>query len=176
MIDMNTIDLVIERTGADYETVRQALITADGDVDLAIRIIKNFTAYGAEESTTFESEIETNEGTNQGEKHESQAKAFASDILDAIKEIWERGNASSIIVRKGPDVLINLPLTIGTIGIIMAAVPSIIGLGVAIVADYEVLIKLDNGSIINVNEMAIKRKTDLTPNNPDSNFEQSKED
>lgn len=176
MIDMQKIDAVIERTGADYETVRQALITADGDVDMAVRIIQNFTAYGAEEAASFTDEGVIYEEVDQDKADGGQAKAFASDILDAIKEIWERGNASSIIVRKGPHVLINLPLTIGTIGVIMAAVPSIIGLGVAIVADYEVLIKLDNGDVINVNDLAIQRKIDPNDDNASSNSDQSEED
>lgn len=39
MITMEKIDYVISVTGASYGEVREALLTADGDVDKAIRLL-----------------------------------------------------------------------------------------------------------------------------------------
>ena len=83
----------------------------------------------------------------------------AKDILDAIKEIWNRGNASHLEIEKGGKSIFRISLTWGTIGLILAPVAALIGIGAALITDYVVTITLDNGTVINVNEFAIKHKT-----------------
>src|SRR5512133_1319825 len=92
-------------------------------------------------------------------KTTSQATT-AQEIIDAIKEIWKRGNASRLDIEKDGRVVLSVSLTISTIGLILAPVAALIGIGAAMITEYTVKITLDNGTVINVNEFAIKRKKD----------------
>lgn len=82
----------------------------------------------------------------------------AKDILDSIKEIWNRGNASHLEIEKDGKSIFRISLTWGTIGVILAPVAALIGIGAALITDYVVTITLDNGTVINVNEFAVKHK------------------
>ncbi len=83
----------------------------------------------------------------------------ASDIIDAIKEIWRKGNASRLDIEKEGKTVLSISLTVGAIGLLLAPVAALIGIGAALVIDYIVKITLDNGTVINVNEFAVTRKT-----------------
>lgn len=87
----------------------------------------------------------------------------AGDILDAIREIWKRGNASRLDIEKDGRKVLSVSLTIGTIGLVLAPVAALIGIGAALITDYTVMITLDDGTVINVNEFAIHRKPDEAP-------------
>lgn len=152
MIDIEKIDLVMERTNAEYKIVREALITCDGDVEKAINYIETRKR---EESVHEEGKEEPKEEKKTASK---QAGAFAQDIIDTIKEIWEKGNASSLVVEKNGEVLLRLSLTVSTIGLVIAPVAAVIGLGAALITEYTIKIYLDNGEVVNVNEVAIHRK------------------
>jgi hypothetical protein len=86
---------------------------------------------------------------------------LAKDIIDAIKEIWKRGNASRLDIEKDGRVVLSVSLTISTIGLILAPVAALIGIGAAMITEYTVKITLDNGTVINVNEFAVKRSKDI---------------
>jgi hypothetical protein len=82
----------------------------------------------------------------------------ANDILEAIKEIWRKGNASRLDIEKEGKTVLSISLTVGTIGLLIAPVAALIGIGAALITEYTVKITLDNGTVINVNEFAITRK------------------
>jgi len=82
----------------------------------------------------------------------------AQDIFDAIREIWRKGNASSLEIEKDGKTVLKISLTVGTIGLILAPVAALIGIGAALITDYTVKIILDNGTVINVNEFALTHK------------------
>jgi hypothetical protein len=94
---------------------------------------------------------------------ESKQSAQAGDIIDAIKEIWRKGNASRLDIEKDGRTVLSVSLTVGTIGLLLAPVAALIGIGAALVTDYVVRITLDNGTIIDVNEFAVKRKSYSEP-------------
>jgi hypothetical protein len=83
----------------------------------------------------------------------------AGDIIEAIKEIWRKGNASRLDIEKDAKTVLSIPLTVGAIGLLLAPVAALIGIGAALVTDYIVKITLDNGTVINVNEFAVTRKS-----------------
>jgi len=102
-------------------------------------------------------ETSKNAGSAGGQKYDSQIP-HAKEILDAIKEIWNRGNASRLDIEKGGKTVLSVSLTVGTIGLVLAPVAALIGIGAALITDYVVTITLDNGTVINVNEFAMTRK------------------
>jgi hypothetical protein len=173
MIDTEKLDAVMKQTGADYETAKAALKTSNGDVDIAVRIIRT---YNLKNDSAFEdSDPSTKSGQNEqshtyGQKDQtktdeqgnqsgtSEEIPIASEILEAIKDIWKKGNASRLDIQKEGKTLLSISLVIGTIGLILAPVAALIGIGAALITEYEVLITLDNGTVINVNEFVINRK------------------
>jgi hypothetical protein len=82
----------------------------------------------------------------------------ATDIIEAIKEIWRKGNASRLDIEKNGRSVLSISLTVGTIGVLLAPVAALIGFGAALVTEYTIKITLDNGTVINVNEFAITHK------------------
>lgn len=87
----------------------------------------------------------------------------AKDIIDAIREIWKKGNASRLDIEKDGRTVLSVSLVIGTIGIVLAPVAALIGIGAALITEYTVRITLDNGTVINVNEFAVTRQVTAEP-------------
>lgn len=163
MINIEKIDYVIEQTGAEYGAVRTALIISDGDVEKAINFIEsNQTKKISDESTVNDSQYSEG-GENWEEQYDKRHKqnpigAFAQDIIDTIQEIWEKGNASNLVIEKDGKTILSLSLTVSTIGLVIAPVAAIIGLGAAFITEYSIKIIMDSGEVVDVNKEAVRRK------------------
>lgn len=46
-----------------------------------------------------------------------------------------------------------------TLGLVIAPVAAFIGLGAALITEYTIKVILDDGDVVNVNEMALTRKS-----------------
>lgn len=160
MINLEKIDYVINTTGAGYELVREALLNSDGDVDRAIGYIeaKKFKVSQNKKDERIEAEAEIIE------ENESKKDIFGGvtdtldEIIQGIKEIWRKGNASRLIVEKDNETVLSLSLTASTFGAIIAPIASILGLTVAYITDYDFKIIMADGKIIDVREY-IKNKS-----------------
>lgn len=157
MINMTKIDYVINTTGASYEIVRKALLDSDGDVDLAIEFIKEGKyKEKVESSKVFESEEEKtsyeNRENKSGREYVDEVIKYLDEIVDAIKEIWRKGNASRLVVEKDNETVLSLSLTTSAIGMILALPASLIGISAAYIYDYSFKIIMENGEVIDVKE------------------------
>ncbi|MGO1580989.1 MAG: DUF4342 domain-containing protein [Peptoniphilaceae bacterium] len=137
MISMEKIDYVINVTGASYDIVRLALLDSDGDVDLAIKSINS--------SISLFTSSENNGNTK---------KDFINfeDIKKAIKDIWEKGNASKLIVEKDGETVLSLSLTVSAIGVVLSPLAAILGFGIGLEKDYEFKIIMSNKEVIDLKE------------------------
>lgn len=136
MITLEKIDQVVERTGVDYSEAKKALEECGGNVvEAIIWIEKN-------------KEFKSNDN-NSGMK--------ASDIIDTLKEFIRRGNVSRIIVSDGENTLLNLPVTVGAIGVVLGPVAALLGLGAAIITNLNVSILDYNGKLIDLNKVTAER-------------------
>ncbi|MBS4882823.1 MAG: DUF4342 domain-containing protein [Peptoniphilus harei] len=157
MINMTKIDYVINATGASYDIVRKALLDSDGDVDEAIKFI-NEGKYdeSAEASKVFENEEEKESYENRenktGREYVDEVINYLDEIVDAIKEIWRKGNARRLLVEKGDETVLSLSLTTSAIGMILALPASLIGISAAYIYDYSFKIVMENGEVIDVKE------------------------
>lgn len=169
MDDSQKLIAVMEKTGADCETARAALEASGKDVDTAVRILSTFelrkdAARGGgykeqkDRQRSGKSDDQAKDGDQVDQEGDDAQIPLAGEILDAIKEIWKKGNASRLDIEKGGKSLLSVSLTVGTIGLVLAPVAALIGIGAALITDYTITITLDNGTKINVNEFAIKRK------------------
>ena len=164
MINMTKIDYVINITGASYDIVRKALLDSDGDVDVAISYIRE-GKYDAniEPSKVYENEKEK-ESDSHGERKSSKDYVddvikYLDEILEAVKEIWRKGNASRLLVENKGETVLSLSLTTSAIGMLLALPASLLGLSAAYIYDYSFKIIMDNGEVIDVKEyLKDKRK------------------
>ena len=157
MINMTKIDYVINATGASYEIVRKALLDSDGDVDEAIKFISEGKYdESAEASKVFEKkekkESYENRENKTGREYVDEVINYLDEIVDAIKEIWRKGNARRLLVEKDNETVLSLSLTTSAIGMILALPASLIGISAAYIYDYSFKIVMENGEVIDVKE------------------------
>ncbi|MET3616662.1 translation elongation factor EF-Ts [Peptoniphilus olsenii] len=155
MISMEKIDYVINLTGASYDIVRKALLDVDGDVDLAIKIIEE--DLNSSDTETIEAEVIEEEG--QQNSHRKQSKEYfdefsnaMDEIIEAIKEIWRKGNARRLLVEKDNETVLSLSLATSAIGLALALPASLLGLSAAYIYDYSFKIIMENGEVIDIKE------------------------
>lgn len=157
MINMTKIDYVINITGASYDIVRKALLDSDGDVDVAISYIREGKYdVNIEPSKVYENEKEK-ESDSHGERKSSKGYIddvikYLDEILEAVKEIWRKGNASRLLVENKGETVLSLSLTTSAIGMLLALPASLLGLSAAYIYDYSFKIIMDNGEVIDVKE------------------------
>lgn len=134
MVTLEKIDLVVERTGVTYAEAKHALEEADGNVVEAIIYIQN-----------------------QQEESEEKKGMKSADILDTLKEFIRKGNVSRIIISDEDVTLLNIPVTFGAIGVILAPVAAVLGVGTILVANINVSIQDSHGNIIDLNKETSER-------------------
>lgn len=129
MVTLEKIDQVVERTGVSFEVARDALNACDGDViEAIINIEKDF-----------------------GDDHSKNLKV--SDLMETLKEYVRKGNVNKIIVENNGEVILNMPVTIGAIGIILAPVVAVLGVGAAAFMKVTIKIQDEAGNIIDINQI-----------------------
>ncbi len=132
-ITLEKIDEIRERTGVSYKEAKEVLEKHNGDVLEAI--------IDLEESKSNWSDNLTNKG---------------EAIIESLREILRKGNVTKIVVKKDGDTIVNLPVTAGAIGAIIALPVTALGLTAAVVSKCSIEITREDGEIININEMAEK--------------------
>lgn len=97
-ITLEAVEKVMEQTGADLKTAKEALTKTDGNVDEAIKLICPDTVDVGEE-----------------------VKA----LVDKLKRKVGEGNVSRVQIRKGDEIVLSVPVNVGIVGGIigLAAAP-----------------------------------------------------
>lgn len=134
MITLEKIDQVVERTGVDYTVAKEALENCNGNVIEAIIFIEK----------------------NKEAKNQKDGLK-AGDILETLKEFIRRGNVSRIIVSDSENTLLNIPVTVGAIGVVLAPVIAVIGIGAAVLSNINISILDYNGELIDLNQVTADR-------------------
>ena len=131
-ITLEKIELVKDRTGVSYKEAKEALEAADGSVVDAIINI--------EETIDANSKVRFTE--------------YANVVVEKIKELVKKGNVSKISVKKDDEVILNLPVSIGILGTVIAPFAMLVGVIAAFGTKCVIEVIKDDGSIIDVSEMA----------------------
>ena len=97
-ITLEKIELVRDRTGVTYKEAKEALEAANGNVVDAIIAIE--------------------ETIDCSEKNSTKAKKDA--LISRMKELFEKGNVSRIVVSREDSTFLNIPLNIGIVGTVIA--------------------------------------------------------
>lgn len=131
-ITLEKIELVKDRTGVSYKEAKEALEAAEGSVVDAIIAI--------EESMDV--------------KSKSKLGEQSSAIIDKVKEAIKRGNVAKIVVRKGDDVMLNLPVNVGIVGTVLAPWAAVAGVVAVFGTKCTIELVKDDGEVVDISEMA----------------------
>jgi len=131
-ITLEKIELVKDRTGVSYKEAKEALEANEGSVVDAIIVI--------EESI--------------GEKTKGKVSESSHKIVEKIKELVKKGNVSKIVITKDDEVVLNLPVNIGIVGTVVAPWAMILGVLAAFGTKCSIEMVKEDGSIIDISEMA----------------------
>lgn len=129
-ITLEKIDQILDRTGVSYQEAKDALVNANGDVVDALIYL---------------------EGKNKSKFKEFNEKS--AEMMENLKDVLRKGNITRVMVEKDGEILLNLPVTIGAIGLVLGPVATIIGVSAAVASKYKIKILKDDGQVIDLNEM-----------------------
>lgn len=141
-ITLEKIELVKDRTGVSYAEAKAALEKANGSVVDAIIMI--------------EEEIDISPKTKAGNQ--------ASQIVEKIKELVKKGNVSKILIKKGEEIIMNIPVNIGILGIVFIPWVTIISVIAALGTKCSIELVKDNGEIVNLSGKAAETFDDVKSN------------
>lgn len=157
-IDLEKIDIIRERAGVSYKKAKEVLESVGGDVVDAIIAIEEET----------------------GSKWTKNMSAAGNEILDKLKKVIEKGNITRIMLKKDDEVLLNIPVTAGAIGVILAPVAAIFGVSAALVTKTKVEIMQDDGKVVDLSEIAEEKvdqfKNKFTRESMNGNIDENIED
>ncbi|HZX21706.1 MAG TPA: DUF4342 domain-containing protein [Clostridia bacterium] len=132
MITLEKIDIVRERTGVSYKEAKEALEQNDGDVVETIIFIEE----------------------KHGKTWMDTMSVVGNEIVEKLKTVIKKGNVSRIILKKDGEVLLNVPVTAGAIGVMLYPTISLLGVATALFTKATIEIVKDSGEVVDINEMA----------------------
>lgn len=130
-ITLEKIELVKDRTGVTYAEAKQALEENDGSVVDAI--------------------IDIEETVNAGKKERSFGER-GSDLFKKLKELVKKGNVARIQVKKEDELILNVPLNAGILGIAIAPLASVVAVVAAFGFKCTIEVVKTDGTIIDVSD------------------------
>lgn len=128
---LQKIDDILKRTDTDYSTAKQALEDANGDVLEAIILIEN----------QYKNQQNSQSSSYKGEQ-----------ILNQLKDILAKGNATKLTVKKNNETIVNLPITAGLIGAMLAPFLSAAGITAALLTQCSVEITQADGKVVDLGQ------------------------
>ena len=107
-ITLEKIDLIRDRTGVTYREAHEALQRNDGNVISALIELEDSKQSSWTEEFTVRS----------------------SEVIDKVKELIHEGNVTKVRVKHDGRTLVDIPVTLGTIGAVV--LPQLAALGVLV--------------------------------------------
>lgn len=135
-ITLEKIELVKDRTGVTYAEAKKALEEADGSVVDAIIAIEETVNAGGK-------------GRGFGEKGEA---LFAS-----LKNLVKKGNVAKIQVKRDGDVIVNVPVNVGIVGVCIAPLASVVAIVAAFGFKCVIEVVKTDGTIIDVSDAVTEK-------------------
>lgn len=141
-ITIEAIDQVMERVpNATYAQVKEALTKCDGDVVDAIILLQDNST-----------------GTEEKKDKKTFEDIFGKDsdkIKEDITELIRKSNVVRIVIEKNGKVIINVPISVGVVGVVFAPILSLVGLSASVLAKYRIKIENeDEGTTVDLGEFS----------------------
>lgn len=156
-ITIEQIDAVISRIpNATYAQVKQALIDSNGDIIEAIITLesKNTISKKTRQAKHKIEEVFNKDNEDMREFKEQFGEDF-NHVKEQAKELIKRSSIIRIIVEKNNKVIMNIPLTVGVVGLALGPVVTLVGLSAAVIGKYRIKIQNeDDGTIVDLGELS----------------------
>ena len=125
------------------------------------------------EHNDFESQVEQEERAQAGQEPDIEveveftpddeaAPARGSEIVDKIKELVKKGNVTKIIVKRGDNTIVNIPLNAGIVGGLLGVAAAPWAVVIAAVAaaglDCRVELEKNDGQTVSLRQTNLSRK------------------
>lgn len=120
--ELEKIDILRERAGIGYAEAKQVLDEADGDVVQALIKLEQ-----------------------KGRSHVEWIQARGAEVLERVKALIREGNVRHIRVRTREGVLLDIPVTAGVVGAVLAPYLAIFGALAAIATNCTIEIERLDG-------------------------------
>ena len=148
-ITIEKIDAVIQRVpSATYAEAKQALIDHNGDV------IESIIAL--ESNNTIESNFskKTKQAKKAVEDMFSKDSEDFKEMKEQAKELLKRSSVIRVIIDRNNKVIMNIPLTVGVVGVALLPIYTLVGLSAAVIGKCRIKIQNeDDGSIVDLGEL-----------------------
>ena len=141
-ITIESIEQVMQRVPkATYAEVKEALIKCDGDVVDAIILLQDNSTQSDE--------------TRNKKSFEDVFGKDSQQIKDEVSELIRKSNVIRIVIEKNGKIIMNIPISVGFVGVVFAPILSVIGLSASVIAKYRIKIKNeDEGTTVDLGEFS----------------------
>ena len=128
-ITLEKIDQVLERVpSASYAEAKEALVISDGNVlDAIIYLEQN------KKTTKVKNKAK--------EKMETALGKDAEEIKNQLKEMLKRSSVIRVIVEKDNKIIMNIPLTVGVVGLALGPLVTLVGLSAAVIGKFNIKVQ-----------------------------------
>ncbi|MGL5715167.1 MAG: DUF4342 domain-containing protein [Paraclostridium sp.] len=135
-ITLENIDKVLERVpSASYSEVKEALVVSNGDVVDAI-------IYLEQNKKVIKTSTKSQAKINAKAKVEEVLGADTEKLKEQLKEMLKRSSVIRIVVEKDGKNIMNIPLTVGVVGLALGPLVTLVGLSAAVIGKFH--IKVEN--------------------------------
>jgi len=132
-ISLEQIELVKDRTGSSYKEAKEALEFANGNVVDAIIYI--------EENISFDAQ-------------KSAEKNGVDKVIGVMKDAIRTGNVTKVKVYKNDEVILNIPVTVGTVATIVFPWGMVAAAIATAATGCKIELVKEDGSVVDVNAKA----------------------
>ena len=148
-ITIEKIDAVIQRVpSATYTQAKKALMDHNGDIIEAI--------ISLESNKSIENNIskKTKQAKKVVEDIFSKDSEDFKDIKEQAKELLKKSSVIRVIIDRNDKVIINIPLTVGVVGVALLPIYTLVGLSAAVIGKCRIKIQNeDDGNVVDLGEL-----------------------
>ena len=155
-ITIEMVDKVMERVpSASYKEVKEALVHSDGDIlEAIIYLEENSGAIKAKKKVEDFFEKSKEDAEEVRKNTEEKIGKDVEEIKAQLKELFAKSNRVRVVVEKEGKIIMNIPFTVGVIGIAMMPLLTILGLSAAVLSKYRIKIQNEaDGETVDLGEL-----------------------
>ncbi|QQQ87671.1 DUF4342 domain-containing protein [Peptacetobacter hiranonis] len=163
-ITIEMVDKVMERVpSASYKEVKEALVHSDGDIlEAIIYLEENSGAVKAKKKVEDFFEKSKEDAEEVRKNTEEKIGKDVEELKAQLKELFAKSNRVRVVVEKEGKIIMNIPFTVGVLGIAMMPLLTILGLSAAVLSKYRIKIQNEaDGETVDLGELNEEKATVL---------------
>lgn len=155
-ITIEMVDKVMERVpSASYKEVKEALTHSEGDIlEAIIYLEENSGAVKAKKKVEDFFEKSKEDAEEVRKNTEEKIGKDVEELKSQLKELFAKSNKVRVIVEKEGKITMNIPFTVGILGIAIMPLITILGLSAAVLSKYRIKIQNEaDGETVDLGEL-----------------------